>query len=127
MKGATEYKGLFKRGLTQHGKLLISYGDHARGETMTISVIPCGSILSELPSIEADRVKRVEVYDVVSGQRGWTEVYGWVESGPWIDDFNALVDSLRAEKEKRELAHKEKTEQLEAERVAAKNSLLSNY
>ena len=127
MKGATEYKGLFKRGLTQHGKLLISYGDHARGETMMISVIPCGTVITDLPEHERHVTPRVKVYDVISGQRGWTEVYGWIESGPWVDDFNALVDSLRAEKEKRESAHNEEAERKEAERIDDKNSLLSGY
>jgi uncharacterized protein CbrC (UPF0167 family) len=33
----------------------------------------------------------VEVYGVTSGNPGWTETYGWLHTGKWVEDFERLV------------------------------------
>jgi hypothetical protein len=43
------------------------------------------------------------VYGVVSGQRGWTEVYGWLHDGRWKGLFGEMLEEI---KEKNEEARK---------------------
>jgi len=33
----------------------------------------------------------VLIYGVISGQPGWTESYGWLYEGKWMEDFYKLV------------------------------------
>ena len=97
MKGAREYSGLGISGV--HGRLYIVQGEHARGKTMMIYVLPSDFKVrddSGKPSLES----AVVVYDMVSGQRGWTEQYGWVREGKWVDDFNSIVTLAKERKAK---------------------------
>lgn len=89
MKGS-EKAHLFKTG--QYGKLYITSSSHARGNTLRIQVLPEGEIA--IPNGSGNTCLNkdaVLVYDIVSGQRGWTEVYGWLHQGKWQDDFRKLV------------------------------------
>ena len=89
MKGAHEYANLFKTGV--YGRLYIESTSHARGRTFHIYVIPkdtkkfTGGIDSSM----------VEVYGVISGNPGWTEEYGWLHQGKWVQDFEVLVKDLK--------------------------------
>jgi len=125
MKGA-EKAHLFKTG--QYGRLYITSGSHARGNTLRIQVLPEGEIA--IPNGRNNvclNKDAVMVYDAVSGQLGWTETYGWLHKGKWQDDFRKLVvdaekkiEYLRKQSEKSK-AEKQKQEE---ERLS---KLLSNY
>lgn len=126
MQGAREYAVLFESG--QYGRLYIASGSHARGRTFRIFVLPEGAVTTEKNNWNAPRVPDiVEVFGIVSGQPGWTETYGWLHKGPWVDDFMALVEKRREqiawEKEQREAMQSRQ----EAERVAREAALLATY
>lgn len=125
MKGA-EKAHLFKTG--QYGRLYITSGSHARGNTLRIQVLPEGEEAipngSNNTCLNKDAVL---VYDVVAGQRGWTEVYGWLHEGKWQDDFKKLV--IDAEKKIEYQNKKSKLSAAEKEKQEEKrlNELLNDY
>jgi len=88
MQGANEYAMLFSTGL--YGQLYIISGSHARGKRFHIYVVPPGT--TEHTFKWADSV---EVYGVVSGQPGWSEIYGWKHEGKWVEDFKKLVEKRK--------------------------------
>lgn len=106
MNGAREFAALFQTG--QIGRLYVVAGRHARGRTFRIFVLPEGEAArpngSENAPLNSDAV---EVYGVTGGNPGWTESYGWLHDGKWVNDFMALV-----------VARTEAAERVEAERVA---------
>ena len=102
MNGAKEYAKLFQTG--QHGRLYFLSGEHARGKTFCIYVLPT----DEPISVSIHRVENaVEVYGIIGGQPGWTEYYGWLHRGKWQQDFAELVrarrEEIEAEKSLRDL------------------------
>lgn len=99
MNGAREYAELF-RNTQQHGKLYLSVGEHARGKTFHIYVLPSEE---KVLGLRLDIPNAVEVYGIVSGNPGWTEGYGWLHRGPWEKDFEALVVVKREEVETQNL------------------------
>lgn len=125
MKG-TEKAHLFKTG--QYGKLYITSGSHARGRTLRIQVLPDGE--KAIPNGSQNTClnkNAVTVYDVVSGQRGWTEVYGWLHKGKWQEDFKKLVDELENKNKllkKKSAESKSNSEKTESERI---KNLLERY
>jgi hypothetical protein len=126
MRGANEYAQLFKTG--QYGRLYIVSGEHARGKTFHIFVLPAGeSGVSNGPNNAPLNQNAVEVYGVTGGQRGWNETYGWLHEGKWVEDFLALVENaksdLRSEHEKRE----QQSEQAKAARADKEKQLLETY
>lgn len=80
MKGARKYAGLFKTG--QYGSLYLVSGEHARGKTFRIYVLPRGEAALPNHNNPPLNSNAVEVYGVIDGQRGWTESYGWLQEGP---------------------------------------------
>ena len=88
MKGAREYAKLFKTG--QYGRLYLLSGEHARGYTFHIWVLPDDTTIDDFPWKDA-----VEVYGITGGNPGWTETYGWLHHGKWEQDFTAMVDERR--------------------------------
>ena len=90
MKGAREYANLFETG--QVGRLYLVSGEHARGKTFHIQVLPEGE--QAIPNgcnnlcLNTDAI---EVYGIIGGQTGWTETYGWLHKGKWQEDFLTLV------------------------------------
>jgi len=99
MNGARQYADLFTTG--QYGKLYIVSGSHARGKTLHVQVLPEGE--EAKPNGRNNLCSNdgaIEVYGLVSGNPGWTEVYGWLHEGPWQDDFYALVEDLRTKRTK---------------------------
>ena len=89
MRGAREYANMFKTG--QYGRLYIVSGSHARGKTFHIFVLPAGeTAIGNGPNNASLNKDAVEVYGIISGQPGWTENYGWIHEGRWIDDFSNL-------------------------------------
>ena len=92
MNGAKEYAKLFQTG--QHGRLYFLSGEHARGKTFCIYVLPT----DEPISVSIHNVNNaVEVYGIIGGQPGWTEYYGWLHRGKWQQDFAELVRAKREE------------------------------
>jgi len=95
MKGANEYAKLFKTG--QYGRLYIVSGEHARGRTFRIQVLPEGEIAKSNGEHNLCLNKNaVEVYGIIKGHSGWTEEYGWLHRGRWEKDFLLLVTERKA-------------------------------
>jgi hypothetical protein len=78
----------------QYGRLYLVCGEHARGKTFHIWVLPTAESVAGMPWTVKDAV---EVYGITGGQPGWTETYGWLHRGKWEQDFAALVASRRAD------------------------------
>lgn len=88
MRGANEYASLFSTGF--YGQLYIISGSHARGKTFHIYVVPKGTE-------NFDSRLAVEVYGIISGQPGWTETYGWLRKGKWVEDFEEMAKKRKLE------------------------------
>jgi len=98
MKGAREYADLFETG--QYGRCYFVSGEHARGKTFEIYVLPAGEVAIPNGSMNPPLNNgAVCVYGVVSGQPGWTEYYGWLRNGLWQDDFHDLVRKAQAKRQ----------------------------
>ena len=122
MNGAREYAGIFQTG--QYGKLYLVCGNHARGRTFHIYVMPSETKHIGMPCTCKEAV---EVYGIVSGQPGWTETYGWLHRGKWINDFDRLVaDRLASIAEHRRRQQENKKEEALTEKEQTLQ-LLSNY
>lgn len=126
MKGAREYAKLFKTG--QYGKLYIMSGDHARGSTFHIQILPGGEKAKPNGGnnvcLNSDAI---EVYGIVSGQPGWTEEYGWLHEGKWQEDFRKLVTSKKMEIEAKQKQNNATAEEAEQKRRTREKELLSKY
>jgi len=124
MKGADEYYDLFKGQSQQIGRLFLQMHVHARGKCFEIFLLPEGV------EIKGDRISgrdNVEVYGVISGQRGWTESYGWLHTGKWQDDFFGIVELKKTDLATANRKQEEKAVEannIEKERVG---TLLSAY
>jgi len=125
MKGSDKYCGLFTKN-EQHGRLYLVPGRHARGNTFCIYVIPDGEqAISNGMGNAPLNDGSVEVYGVVSGQRGWTEEYGWIHKGKWCDDFQKICEAREA---KIQASNAERSEWVKAKKSAeaAKATMLLN-
>ncbi len=126
MRGAREYAKLFTTG--QYGKLYITVGSHARGDTFHIQVLPEGEEARPHGVNNLCTNKNaVEVYGIEGGNPGWTESYGWLHTGKWIQDFEELVAQKKAELQDKEIDSAKTTKtkkEKEADRIAA---LLAKY
>ncbi len=124
MTGAREFYDLFPTG--QYNKLFIQTGEHARGKTLHIWVVPDGEEFE--PRYERPfNSNAIEVYGIISGLPGWTEIYGWLHKGKWVDDFENLVVSKKLvlkSNEERNKDTKLSVEKIEKERT---KKLLSKY
>ena len=125
MRGARNYANLFSTG--QYGNLYFVSSEHARGKTFRIFVLPNNE--KAIPNGDNSPLNKdcVEVFGAIGGQLGWTEYYGWIYRGFWVEDFEILVknkeeDVVRNQESLLEKAIKK--EEIEKERV---NNLLSNY
>jgi hypothetical protein len=126
MQGAREYASLFQTG--QHGRLYLVSSSHARGKTFRIFVLPEGEEAKPNGPHNAPLNRdAVEVFGIVGGQPGWTEIYGWLHAGRWQEDFAALVEARKAEvaaAAQGNETEQQRRAQAEAERVRA---LLATY
>ncbi len=126
MEGATEYANMFKTG--QYGKFYLVSASHGRGATFHIQILPEGEKAITNGNANLCRNKNaVEVYGIISGHPGWTEVYGWLHKGKWQEDFKELViarkKEIAAKREEGADALKNKKE----EEAAHISSLLKSY
>ena len=103
MQGAREYATMLRSG--QHGRLYLVSGEHARGKTFHIWVLPSAEPVTGMPWSVKDAV---EVYGITGGQPGWTETYGWLHRGKWEQDFAALVETRRTEMADAEAAERQR-------------------
>jgi len=120
MKGAREFASLFETG--QYGKLYLVSGEHARGKTFRIQVLPKGE--EAIPNGSNNlclNKNAVTVYGEIGGHSGWTEYYGWLHNGPWENDLVELVSEVRIRNESKVLERLKRLaseEETEANRVA---------
>lgn len=121
MKGAREYAPLFKTG--RHGRLWIISGEHARGKTFHIYVLPRLNVSPE----SLRHTDGVEVYGVTGGNPGWTEHYGWLHQGRWQNDFYALVEMRKVEMARQDAASKEDAEAKKNAKDVRQQEILSSY
>lgn len=113
MKGARGYTPFLKSG--RYGQLEVVVGEHARGHTLQVYV-------------HSKRGPyKVEVYGIIGGQPGWTEEYGWIHEGPWVQDFEKLVLQGEQAAEREKLARKELLEARENARQAIVKEVLGGY
>jgi hypothetical protein len=122
MQGAREYAMMFSSG--QRGRLYLVRGEHARGKTFHIWVLPSAELVEGMPWSVKDAV---EVYGITGGQPGWTETYGWLHRGKWEQDFSELV-KMRQSEIAIDVAQRDKEKaDLEAEDIKRKAMLLATY
>ncbi len=122
MRGAREYAPLLKTG--QYGRLFIVSSSHARGYEFNVWVLPEGEDVQpgRYPSSTA-----VKVYGPLGGQLGWTEWYGWLHSGPWQADFEAIVAERRAALASREAATVEAAAERAQKQASQQANVLASY
>jgi hypothetical protein len=127
MKGADEFCEIFINA-EQVGNLYMVPSSHARGNTFYLYVLPDGEKAIENggcnPPLNKDSV---EVYGVISGQRGWTEAYGWLHDGQWQDDFYELFKKRKAAAEKLRAATAESNARTAGEKRNKTAELLASY
>jgi hypothetical protein len=126
MKGAREYARLFKTG--QYGRLYITSGSHARGLTFRIQILPEGEdAISNGSQNLCLNENAVLVYGVISGNPGWTESYGWIHKGKWVEDFENLVRSRQMEIDYENSLHKAECEESANQENERIKKLLESY
>jgi len=127
MKGADKYCEVFKEN-EQIGRLAFVPGEHARGKTFEIFVLPEG-VQAKWNGRNNSPLNKdtVEVFGVVSGDPGWTEEYGWKHEGPWIDDVKTIYEGRKADQERLKRSDQAGKEQREKLKIARTNELLSTY
>ena len=117
MQGAREYARYFE-GEEIVGRLKVVSSSHARGSTFHVYVLP--------PAEEPEGVA-VEVYGITGGNPGWTETYGWLERGPWQDDFLAEVGRRRGIVEEKEELRKLEKDRMDAIEATRRRATLATY
>lgn len=126
MQGAKEFASLFETG--QHGQLYLVSGEHARGKTFRIFVLPESERVmhngKHNPPLNKDAV---EVYGILGGQPGWTEYYGWMRAGKWQQDFERLVEDRKAEMERQAEEFHAKELEKRIANDARESALLASY
>lgn len=125
MNGAREYARLFKTG--QYGNLFITTGEHARGKTFHVQILPDGEKAKSNYGNMCTNESAVEVYGIISGHPGWTESYGWKHKGPWQSDFEKLVVSMRLAKEEQDRINSATSAEAEEERRNNVQKMLDAY
>lgn len=126
MQGAREYADLFKTG--QYGKLYIESGCHARGKTFKMWVLKDATVIgSEYPLNYHNSPDSVEVYGIIGGQAGWTEYYGWLHKGKWVEDFQNMVKKRKSEIEAAAFKKAFEIQAVADEKLTKQLVVLDNY
>jgi len=126
MKGAREYAGMFNTG--QYGKLYLTRGKHARGRTFHIQVLPEGEKAITNGSMNmCTNENAVEVFGVICGNPGWSEVYGWLHEGKWQKDFCQLVKNRKEEIAAENQTQAEQKTAVEVAERNRKSKILADY
>ena len=124
MQGADRYSRLFEN--EQHGRLYTLSGSHARGDTFHLFVLPEGVVVGDR-GVYAKEFYAVEVYGITGGNPGWTETYGWLHEGPWIEDFNKIVIEREKKIEEQKIKQEAEGKKNEEQKKSRQNNLLANY
>lgn len=100
-----------------NGHFVFETGEHARGKTLTVYMTDT-PLVDKMETAEREEIfkRGLKVYDVVSGQRGWDERYGFVVHGiieKTVQDMldaavNAYEDMVAKLQAKREAEEAEK-------------------
>ncbi len=126
MQGAKQYYNLFGGKSQQIGRLFFQLSTHARGKCFEIFVLPEGVKVATDQHIGGTK-DAIGVYGVISGQRGWTEAYGWIHKGKWQNDFNTIVEQKKTERETVKLQQESEKEVADTKAKDRVSRLLSNY
>lgn len=73
----------------QYENIVFLLMEHARGKTFKIWIYETSDIQHYIKD------EHLEVYGITGGDPGWTESYGWVKKGAWIDYIEKYFNSLR--------------------------------
>lgn len=126
MKGSQPYAGLFKTG--QYDQFYFTSGSHERGTTFQIQILPKNEQATPNGSNNLClNDNAVLVYGYLSGHNGWTEIYGWIHKGPWVADFNLMVDEALALKQSEDLAKQKKFTDKRDKILVFQSEILKNY
>jgi hypothetical protein len=121
-----EYAKLFETG--QYGRLYLVSGEHARGRTFHIYILPKGEAAQ--PNGRNNRplnADAVEVYGITGSHPGWDETYGWLHHGKWEQDFADMVETRRIGMAKRKVLAEELRAETEAAKAKRTAELLQAY
>jgi hypothetical protein len=99
---------------------------HARGKCFSINVLP-EKVSANDDTQLSQRGDWVEVYGMVSGQRGWTEEYGWLKKGPWVADFMKALEEAEAKKSRDKISIEQKRAETIKKADDRDNDLLASY
>ena len=88
-------RGLFET--EQIGQFYVVHGQHARGDTFEIQILPKGvKAVANGKGNLCLNSEAVLVYGQAGGISGWTDSYGWLIAGPWQASFRDLVKQRAA-------------------------------
>ena len=125
--GARQFHSIVKK-TQQIGRFYFVCGSHARGKTFRIYLLPKGEkAISNGDSNPCLNKDAVEIYGIAFGQPGWSETYGWIEKGKWVDDVMEIINDLDVKNQ--EAILKAKNSKLEKEKAEKekRNTLLEDY
>lgn len=116
-------------GIYRFNNLIFNISYHARGTTLHIYVVD-NDFDESLVKYTCLNQNDLEVFGITGGQPGWTETYGWLHKGKWIDSFNDLLDMIKDRKaeadtknELRKSEQDKKSKELEQEKIDRFNKL----
>lgn len=131
MKGAREYRDALRymvkneisgfqygcnNDVITNGHFVFVLGEHARGYTMHVYLVKDTSGKYSV----YNRTNSLEVYGIVSGQPGWTEVYSFTTDNKTINDalqvlLDTALECFQKNIEKGEMLRKEREQQQKLE------------
>jgi len=127
MKGADDYANVFNKP-EQVGRLYLLPGNHARGKTFHIYLLPDDeAAVAEYKQNPPTNGDRVEIFGITGGQRGWTETYGWLHTGKWKEDFEAIYKARVAARDAFAAKRAERDKTTEVDEKARIQRLLADY
>lgn len=127
MQGTKRLHNAFNKA-EQIGRLYFLPHYHARGNTFRIYILPEGEEVIENHGINPPLNKdAVEVFGVNSGNPGWTESYGWLHAGPWVQDVETICAERETATYKEKLATDRSIEDKEKQERERVEGLLASY
>lgn len=83
-----------RRDFIVNGHFVFETGEHARGKTLTVYMTDT-PLVDKMETAEREEIfkRGLKVYDVVSGQRGWDERYGFVVHGIIEETVQDMLDA----------------------------------
>ena len=83
-----------RRDFIVNGHFVFETGEHARGKTLTVYMTDT-PLVDKMETAEREEIfkRGLKVYDIVSGQRGWDERYGFVVHGIIEETVQDMLDA----------------------------------